>query len=1713
MLVAPSLEAAQSADLSVQKTDSADPVGRGSNFSYTITVHNNGPNNANSTILTDPLPAGVTFVSATTGCSLAAGTVTCDLGNINVNVDRIVTITVTAPNAAVLLSNTASAVCSITDPNTANNSDTETTLVENAPVANNDSYSVNEDTTLNVSAPGVLGNDTDVENDPLTAILVSGPASGNLTLNANGSFSYTPASNFNGPITFTYKANDGFIDSNTATVTITVNPINDVPVANSQSVSTNEDTNVGITLTASDVDGDSLSYIVVSNPSHGNLTGTAPNLTYHPNANYNGPDSFTFKANDGQADSNVATVSITVNAANDAPVANDQSVSTNEDTNLGITLTASDADGDSLNYIVVSNPSHGNLTGTAPNLTYHPDANYNGPDSFTFKANDGQADSNVATVSITVNGANDDPVANDQSVSTNEDSNLGITLTASDADGDSLNYIVVSNPSHGSLTGTVPNVTYNPDPNYNGPDSFTFKANDGQADSNVATVSITVNAANDAPVANDQSVSTNEDTNIGITLTASDPDGDSLNYIVVSNPSHGSLTGTAPNVTYNPDSNYNGPDSFTFKANDGQADSNVATVSITVTATNDDPVANDQSVSTNEDTNVGITLTGSDADGDSLNYIVVSNPSHGSLTGTAPNVTYNPDPNYNGADSFTFKANDGQADSNVATVSITVNAANDDPVANDQSVSTNEDTNLGVTLTASDVDGDSLSYIVVSNPAHGNLTGTAPNLTYHPDANYNGSDSFTFKANDSQVDSNIATVSINIAAVNDEPVANDQSVSTNEDTDLGITLTASDADGDSLSYSVESNPSHGTLSGTAPNLTYHPDANYNGPDSFTFKANDGQGDSNVATIGITVNAEGDAPVAVADSYNVDEDQTLTVNTPGVLTNDSDNDGDPLTAVLQSDVAHGTLNLNANGSFTYTPTADFNGTDSFTYAASDGSSNSNTVIVTIIVNAVNDVPVAKDDNYNVNEDSTLNIPVPGVLSNDTDADNDALTVSIVSNAQHGNVTLNADGSFLYTPDAEYSGTDTFTYSASDSNANSNTATVTITVDAVNDSPVAGNDSYSVNEDTTLTVPASGVLGNDTDPDGDPLTASLQSNVSHGTLTFNANGAFVYTPNSNFNGFDSFTYMVSDGNANSNIATVLITVNAVNDNPAAGNDSYSVNEDQTLTVNAAGVLTNDSDVDGDALIAVLQNNVAHGTLTLNANGSLTYKPAADFNGSDSFTYAANDGTANSNFATVTITVTAVNDAPVANADSYVANEDVALDVPAANGVLSNDTDAEDDSLSAVGLTNPQHGTLTLNANGSFTYTPNADFNGNDSFTYKANDGNTDSNATTVTINVAADNDAPVASDDSAETDQDVAVTVDVLSNDSDVDGDTLITDSVSDPANGTTAINGDGTITYTPDSGFFGTDSFTYTIKDGNGGNDSASVNITVNQVIPPVSLTISDVTALEPLTGSVTATLTVTLSATSASDVTVDFATADGTATAGSDYTANSGTITIPAGSTTASIDIEILADANAFEGNETVMVNLSNASGAVITDNQGVVTITETCLFCDDFEDGVLSTDWTYVKQSWNESNGGLHGTPLKRKAITVANPAFSGGCTTCSISATMNTAGGSGNRVWMLGWYIDKKNTVEVLMKEEVDKWTVKQRVNGRVVSKGKGLATILPNVSYNVEIRFDGTNFELRVDGNLLATVPAKAAVPSGTVGFAVKNTTGNFGYILVN
>jgi VCBS repeat-containing protein len=431
-----------------------------------------------------------------------------------------------------------------------------------------------------------------------------------------------------------------------------------------------------------------------------------------------------------------------------------------------------------------------------------------------------------------------------------------------------------------------------------------------------------------------------------------------------------------------------------------------------------------------------------------------------------------------------------------------------------------------------------------------------------------------------------------------------------------------------------------------------------------------------------------------------------------------------------------VTLNADGTFSYTPDANFNGTDGFTYKANDGTADSNVAAVTITVNPVNDPPVAMNDHYSVAEDTPLTADaIGGVLRNDTDVEGNPLSAVLVDGPAHGTVTLNADGSFTYTPEANFNGADGFTYQANDGSADSTVAAVTITVDPVNDPPVAVSDSYSTATDAPLNVnAAAGVLANDTDVDGDSLAATLVAGPQHGTLTLNADGSFTYTPASGYAGADQFSYQASDGEADGNVVTVAITIGGdVNHPPVATDDSYSATQDQTLNVSAPGVLSNDTDAEGDPLTAAVVAGPQHGTLSLNADGSFSYTPNAGYTGADSFTYRANDGTADSNTATVSLTVSGtVNHRPAAVNDVYSTTQDSPLDVPS-SGVLANDSDADGDPLTAMLFKGPQHGTLTLNADGSFDYTPDSGFSGLDSFSYQVSDGKVASTLAAVTLHV--------------------------------------------------------------------------------------------------------------------------------------------------------------------------------------------------------------------------------------------------------------------------------------------------------------------------------------------------------------------------------------------
>ena len=367
-------------------------------------------------------------------------------------------------------------------------------MPDRPPAGSPDTFTTAEDTPLSIAAPGVLGNDTDEEPSLTAALVVPPPVNhGTVVLNANGSFTFTPAPNFHGPTSFTYTAADALDTSDPVTVTIDVTPVNDAPTVANASVSTDEDTPAAGVVGWIDVDDAAVTFRIDANGTRGipTIDANSGAFTYTPNPNAHGPDSFTVIANDGDVDSTAATITVAITPVNDAPLAAPQSVTTAEDVSKLVALGGTDVDGDPLTFVVLAQPLKGTVTLSGNAATYMPLSNFHGSDSFTFSVSDGQL-SSAAPVTITVTQSNDAPVAATQTVSTVEDTPVAITLWGSDLDGDPVTFAIVSGPSHGALAGTAPNVTYTPAENYRGADSFMFKVNDGTIDSPVATVTITV---------------------------------------------------------------------------------------------------------------------------------------------------------------------------------------------------------------------------------------------------------------------------------------------------------------------------------------------------------------------------------------------------------------------------------------------------------------------------------------------------------------------------------------------------------------------------------------------------------------------------------------------------------------------------------------------------------------------------------------------------------------------------------------------------------------------------------------------------------------------------------------------------------------------------------------------------------------------------------------------------------------------------------------------------------------------------------------------------------------------------------------------------------------------------------------------------------------------------------------------------------------------
>ena len=503
------------------------------------------------------------------------------------------------------------------------------------------------------------------------------------------------------------------------------------------------------------------------------------------------------------------------------------------------------------------------------------------------------------------------------------------------------------------------------------------------------------------------------------------------------------------------------------------------------------------------------------------------------------------------------------------------------------------------------------------------------------------------------------------------------------------------------------------------------------------------------------------------------------------------------------------------------------------------------------------PTATDDTATTAEDTSVGV---AVLANDTDPNNDTLTVTGATDPPHGTAAVQGDGTVLYTPDANYNGADAFSYTINDGTGHTDTGAVAVTVTPAEDAPVASDDVLVTLSDTPANV---AVLANDTDVDGDTLTVTSVTAPANGSATIQVDGSITYAPNGGFNGSDGFDYTVSRQRRQTP-ATSRSRCHLQRP-PDAVDDSANV----AGWASTIDVLANDSDPDGGGLTVASVGVAAHGTTSLNGNGTVHYVPAANYNGPDSFGYTIRDSVGFTDSATVSVTVDPANDPPTAVDDSVSINEDT----PTAINVLGNDSDVDGDALTPIAIGGEQLGTVAINGDGTLQYTPPQDYYGDDSFSYTVSDGHGGTASATVSVTIAAVNDTPTAYPKSYTTNYGTAVTATMTG--ADVETCDLTFQIVTAPAHGSLGGIGsklcvtllppysDGaSVKYSPASGWSGVDTFTYRVRDGVLWSAPATVTVTTNA---PVLLHVGDLDGKTTVNSTTRYTINITVTVHSATE--------------------------------------------------------------------------------------------------------------------------------------------------------------------------------------------------------------------------------------------------------
>ncbi len=1229
------------ANLGIGKTASA-TVAATNNLTYTLSVTNYGPSSASSVLVTDTLPASVTFVSATGSGSNNAGIVTWNLGTLSSNQVTNLTLIVTAP-ASGSLTNFASVNSPTSDPNPTNNL-TPPVVTDVTPLANialgksgpaGITFGTSFSYTISVTnfGPSTAASLSVTDSLPAGLVFVSSvpstttnasnqviwPNLGNLAASATTNLTLTVTSVTRGSVTNFASGGSPTLDpnpTNNLTPPVVTAVTNIPPIANPDSSSMTENTTNTVSPLVNDVvqtPGGSLSLLNVS-PTNGTANISGNNIIFVPTLNFRGTATIGYVITDNVGGTNSAVITITV--TNIPPLANPDtaSIGANSGTNTFSPLINDVVQTPGGNLSLVSaTTTNGSVGISGTNVLFAPTTNFLGVTTIVYLITDNIGGTNTGIITVTVTNRLPVLIADTASTPKNVAVTIPVLANDSDPDGNTLNIASVTQ-TNGTAIISGTNIIFTPSTNFLGTAIFTYTATDGFGGSNTALITVTV--TNRLPVAVNDTASTpmNQLVTISPLGNDSDFDGDTLTIVSVS-ATNGTALISGTNVNFTPTTNFLGTATIGYVITDGFGGTNSAV--ITVSVTNRPPVLVNDTASTPKNVTVTIPVLVNDSDPDNNPLTIVSvSPTNGTALISGTNVNFTPSTNFLGTATVGYGVTDNFGATNFALITITV--TNRLPVAVNDSTNTVLNTSVAVHVLVndSDPDGDALTIISVS-PTNGTAIISGTNVVFTPATNFLGIATVGYTITDGFGGTNSAVITISL--LNQTPIAVNDFASTPKNVSVTIPALANDSDPDGNPLTITSvSPTNGTANIVGTNVVFTPTTNFLGLATIGYFISDGNGGSTNALISVSVTNR--PPVAVNDAGSTPKNVLVSIP---VLVNDSDADGDALT-IISVAPTNGTAVISGTN-VNFTPSTNFLGTATIGYGVTDNFGGTNFALITVTV--TNRLPVAVNDARSTTENVAVTIPV---LVNDTDADGDVLSLVSVSPT---NGTANISGTnVVFTPTTNFLGTATIGYVITDGFGGTNFALITVTI--TNIPPVANPDTYSVTENSTNTLAP---LVNDSVLTPGGVLSLVSVTPTNGTANISGTN-ILFTPTTNFLGTATIGYVITDGIGGTNSSVITVTV--TNIPPLANPDGYTVLQNST---NTFSVLTNDLVRTSGGTLALVSVNSTNGTASISGT-NVVFTPSSNFLGTVTMTYSITDSIGGTNSSTITVTILPVADIAV-------------------------------------------------------------------------------------------------------------------------------------------------------------------------------------------------------------------------------------------------------------------------------------------------------------------------------------------------------------------------------------------------------------------------------------------------------------------------------------